>query len=103
MVEKRLIDARAYHLRLCNIPMTDVLPEFRKLTKEEQDLICRYAKEHERLLLTAPTVDAVEVVRCRYCKKAHPELAKRFGDVWCVKWGKDMKLEDFCSCGERIW
>ena len=83
--------------------MTDVLPEFRKLTEKEQDLICRYAKEFERLLLTAPTVDAIEVVRCRYCEKAHPELAKRFGDVWCVKWGKDMKQEDFCSHGERIW
>lgn len=48
-----------------------------------------------------PAVDAVEVVRCRDCKKGHPELTRCDDVVWCAKWGTEMKLDSFCSYGER--
>lgn len=44
----------------------------------------------------APTVDAVEVVRCRDCIRFRPD------DVWgwCTVSGK-MRCKDFCSYGVR--
>lgn len=48
-----------------------------------------------------PAADAVKVVRCKYCKKAHPELTRCDDVVWCAKWGTEMKLDGFCSHGER--
>ena len=59
----------------------------------------------EELIDHAPTVDAVEVVRCEYCvfgcdynKKWY--LPKREG-WWCCKEEKEVEREDFCSWGER--
>lgn len=49
----------------------------------------------------APTVDAVEVVRCKDCK--HFVITKRtksmFCDVWCTF--QHMGEENYCSHGER--
>lgn len=54
-------------------------------------------------IITAPTVDAVEVVRCRECKHryngkdcTHPLLLSySFGAI------RNVKDNDFCSYGER--
>ena len=46
------------------------------------------------------TVDAVEVVRCKDCKKGHPELAPN-GGVWCAVWNHVFNDDGFCSKGER--
>lgn len=47
-----------------------------------------------------PTIDAVEVVRCRDCKefekKRHPVFAG-----YCKEFDSYMADDDFCSCGER--
>ena len=52
-------------------------------------------------ILTAPTVDAVEVVRCRECK--HYEIHKPKVLENCERNGYiiPMKPNDFCSYGER--
>ena len=54
-------------------------------------------------LLEAPTVDAVEVVRCKDCKHAwiHP-----CGFVYCHRDGRNayemtFNIDSFCSYGER--
>lgn len=44
-----------------------------------------------------PTVDAVEVVRCKDCK--HWERDVIFKDGWCR--GERQYEDDFCSHGER--
>ena len=42
----------------------------------------------------APTIDAVEVVRCKECTL--------FGYMgWCSFWGEDVDEEGFCSYGEE--
>lgn len=46
-----------------------------------------------------PTVDAVEVVRCRDCIMKDPPEA--YGDLQCHILGIPMKDDDFCSYGER--
>lgn len=50
----------------------------------------------------APTMDAVEVVRCKDCKQwnVHGTYGKKIlGE--CGLLGKIMNYEDFCSRGER--
>ena len=81
--EKRVIDANALDF---DFPVTDYLIEI--------------GIEMVRArVVTAPTVDAVEVVRCKDCKHY-----ANYGRVWdCRKYG-GMSLpddDDFCSYGER--
>ncbi len=52
-------------------------------------------------LRLSPTVDAVEVVRCKDCKltsrtKNQPKIL-----YWCNKFGNVMRPDDYCSFGER--
>ena len=48
----------------------------------------------------APTVDAVEVVRCKDCKNWQQSVDGI--TKWCsVMRGRETKYDDFCSCGER--
>lgn len=49
---------------------------------------------HWKDIEDAPTIDAVEVVRCRDCT-----LSGHMG--WCSFWGEDVDEEGFCSYGER--
>lgn len=53
-----------------------------------------------KCIIEAPTVDAVPVVRCKECKKGHPELAPN-GGVWCAVWNHVFCDDGFCACGER--
>jgi hypothetical protein len=52
-------------------------------------------------LQNQPTVDAVEVVRCKDCEKSHPELCHYKGCIWCARYDRYMNPDDFCSYGER--
>lgn len=51
----------------------------------------------------APTVDAVEVVRCRECKNYKLNKYSGEDDMWCMCWSDWLPTEpdDFCSYGER--
>lgn len=65
----------------------------------------KFFSDGERAALLAtvysvPAVDAVEVVRCKYCKKGHPELAPN-GGAWCAVWNHVFCDDGFCSYGER--
>ena len=51
------------------------------------------------ILREAPTVDAVEVVRCRECK--YHEDTNVIGFKHCCLIGKTVRYNDFCSYGER--
>ena len=46
-----------------------------------------------------PSVDAVEVVRCRDC--LFKQSPKRYGNLQCKILGVPMRNNDFCSYGER--
>ena len=50
-----------------------------------------------QLIAELPSVDAVEVVRCKDCK--HYSRNEMFGVGYC--YGAEKKLDDFCSYGER--
>ena len=69
-------------------------------------LLAEYDRVHigepgkaRKLMEDAPTVDAVEVVRCNDCKKW--EYDENFRG-WCVEWRRRRTLGNhFCSYGER--
>ena len=76
MCEKRLIDANALNWGRC--------PTDGKLAKAWLD--------------EAPTVDAVEVVRCKDCKHCRRDA---YG-LWCFNdYEHSLQPDDFCSYGER--
>ena len=52
-------------------------------------------------LAYAPTIDAVEVVRCKDCKHAYKRKPINKTTVLCELFGAGMKDNDFCSYGER--
>ena len=82
----RLIDADALGVGRCS---RDVLPAD----------YCAGWNGMVRLLEKAPTVDAVEVVRCRDCKHYKPDEY----ECGCDFAGglSYVKADDFCSYGER--
>lgn len=54
----------------------------------------------QRVIDDAPTIDAVEVVRCKDCKHYSVEgETTRFG--WCGYWNKPTDEKRYCSDGER--
>lgn len=69
---------------------------------EEIDKYYLFVDAFEYLLENAPTVDAVEVVRCKDCKYYGYEPYDN-GDKCCVRWEEWIFPfeNDFCSCGER--
>ena len=98
--EKRLIDAKQYHFRLSNITMDELFPNWQTLPRDTKDKVCKLAKEHERLLFDEPTVDAVEVVRCKDCEHYEPFNIRPFVGE-CYVWSAVVKESGFCHCGER--
>ena len=78
------------------------------LSFEKMDAdLCATCGEHHTaedvimMIKTAPTVDAVPVVRCRECK--YRKYDDIFGMIWCYldSCTKRVKPDDFCSYGER--
>ena len=55
--------------------------------------------DYTKLVKEATAVDAVEVVRCKDCKQ-HIET-KAENVAYCQKFNRFMKVDDFCSYGER--
>ena len=49
----------------------------------------------------APTVDAVEVVRCAFCKACVNINSESKAVVWCNRHRMAVSPHDFCSYGER--
>lgn len=111
----RLIDAKAFDLRVSQKKMSEVFPNWKELPQEVQDAVCKHAQHLHMLLETQPTVDAVEVVRCKDCE----HFEQRFGIVgdatgkvycggYCYRWDYEPGMspnqvdgDDFCSYGER--
>ena len=52
-------------------------------------------------ILTAPTVDAVKIVRCKDCKHYCPVYADTMGGRDCLLLKTITKADDYCSYGER--
>ena len=54
-------------------------------------------------LRNTPTIDAVEVVRCKECKYAHLTYDGdcKYCDIWFPDEAVYLRGDDYCSLGER--
>ena len=85
-IERRLIDANALWAEFMELADTSI----------EFD-----AEGVANAIANAPTIDAVEVVRCKECKH-YDEIKHGYG--WCCKCNdrhEYAKDEEYCSFGER--
>lgn len=69
-----------------------------KKNESPDTVIVRHGKAFKKLVQDAPTVDAVEVVRCKDCIYCTPVEG---GLPLCVRYNTAVFYSDFCSCGER--
>ena len=76
-----------------------VLADWDELDNKTKKVVLRYAQKIKRIILDAPTVDAVEVVRCGECKHIENSPYGRYCTVWHGHNG--MGDEGFCNYGER--
>lgn len=86
----RLIDADALVIGMCNF---DVFSPEGTLYAEGWNQVIKILQE-------APTMDAVEVVRCKYCAKRHTAECLMEYECDCgaqYSWESD---DEFCSGGE---
>ena len=63
-----------------------------------------FTERDRGFLLDAPTIDAVEVVRCKDCKHKVTTKDGEYNpeDIVCDYWSTDgLEETDFCSYGER--
>lgn len=78
----RLIDADALNEKLC-----------------KTTIFIKGGEIFQRMINDAPTIDAVEVVRCKDCKHRDPEDKKCDCGMWHFPYITDDN--DYCSYGER--
>ena len=99
--EKRLIDADSLEAEFRETKMSAVFPKWRNMDIIAKCSVIEYAKKVKSIVTNAPTVDAVEVVRCKDCiffKKGQPfkhKCKNMVGGMYYVS------PDDFCSYGER--
>ena len=48
-----------------------------------------------------PTIDAVEVVRCKECRRGFTDKSTMEGHVYCVNWGQIVKADGFCYMAQK--
>ena len=96
MGDKRLIDANAFKSFLCEC--CNILRSEEPCEPSDCNVLAVIDEQ--------PTVDAVEVVRCKDCKH-WKHIEDGFGDCTNRRFHLDgspdptMNMDDFCSCGER--
>ena len=92
MEEKRLIDANAFLKDILTAGIGKTIIEY-----SESDIGYMIRKR--------PTVDAVEVVRCRDCKSCFKHTTKRNRQKMWICMRNEVNVcvrpDDFCSYGER--
>ena len=100
--EMRLIDAKDFDLRVSQRSMTEIFPNWKELPEAIQDMLCEHGQYLHMLLETQPTVDAVEVVRCKHCKSWKEPWLECQTMGRCLRGKTEITSPDhFCSYGER--
>ncbi len=81
-------------MRLIN---ADALMEQIKSPYTEYPIMIHFRKAIKDFIDSAPTIDAVPVVRCGECVNSQKD--EIFGGIWCN--GRKVWTDHFCSCGKR--
>ena len=97
--EKRLIDANA-----TADAIAEVMDKYDGYDSCQNKVIQGLMKAQD-VVADAPTVDAVEVVRCKDCRRCFKHTTKRNKQIMWLCMRNEMEVcvrpDDFCSYGER--
>ena len=91
--EKRLIDANALIDEGYKVTMLDVFPNWLLMTDKTKEAVCKHGAYLKKIIMQLPTVDAVEVVRCKDCK--------HYMTIHCTCDGCCISDDWYCADGER--
>lgn len=68
-----------------------------KVSSKQNESFVAGADQAVAVVAAAPTVDAEQVVHCKDCWKKN----RRFGPIWCMRFGCQMPEDGFCSFGAK--
>ena len=97
--EKRLIDLEKLMAQFRKTTIDDVFSNWGELSPIVKSAVLRLATKYRAIILSAPPVDAVEVVRCKDCVHMRKKFNSRYCKVWHALNG--MGDDGFCNYGER--
>lgn len=97
--EKRLIDANNLEAQFRKTKIIEVFPYWHKLDFATKCELVNYGTKCKEIIMGAPTVDAVEVVRCKDCRWRKQGALCYMISGCGVPVGTDNDF--FCSYGER--
>ena len=83
---------------------TAFIQERTRENKEQWSGYCTGINWGRNTIADAPTVDAVEVVRCKDCIHNRKAIDEKGHGIFCSIWGRSwhrVEPDDFCSYGER--
>lgn len=95
----RLIDADALLGMGRARKIIEVVGNWQELPGCAKSACVRLGVAHKKMILDAPTVDAVKVVRCKDCK--HYLFDDFDGCYVCMQLSKYVKTDFWCAYGER--
>lgn len=108
----RLIDADVLVAHFRRTKIDEVFPNWKELFPSTQAAILRLTTKYRAIVLSAPTVDAVEVVRCKDCKHRGDYGCPMYHEEY-IEWDDDgyheseiidhdrTRDDGFCDLGER--
>ena len=101
--EKRLIDANELESHFHETKMIEIFPYWKELSFKTQSELIKFGKALKEMMQNAPTVDAVEVVRCKDCiHRVYVDMGDEIGAVGgCELFGCAMHYNAYCYYGER--
>lgn len=100
--EKLLIDKERLSENFQKTKVIEVFPDWKDLPPNVTSAVIRFAKKWREIVLSAPTVDAVEVVRCKNCAYGREDLICTIPHCTKSFYGCPVSPEHYCSFGERI-
>lgn len=96
--EKRLIDADDVAKKIMSLTLTAT--GIRDGKRVLLELLSKYREGILQVITKQPTVDAVEVVRCKNCENYEPGCIRpEYG--WCEEWNATVRANGYCHNGER--
>ena len=96
----RMVDVDALKaIRFHDLPYSQIVPAYCDTEEEVYAYKLGWNDAIDAIVESAPTVDAVPVVRCKDCKYSRP---KKSGiKLHCAWWYRSVYDDDFCSSGKR--
>ena len=104
--EKRLSDLDKLVSEFMGRKVVEVFPDWESMSEATHAAVIRFARKYREIILQAPTVDAVKVVRCKDCKHYRSygpgtDGFESFGKCLLIDMDVDMPVNGYCCYGER--